>query len=151
MKKSFILVFTILATLCCGISNAQDSQYGERISADGAINTDELMRKMQDNSELNAKVEGKIAKVCQVKGCWMMMELPGGESMRVTFKDYAFFVPKDIAGKTAIIEGKAVIETTSVEELRHYAEDSGASEEEIDKINEPKTELAFEAAGVIIK
>lgn len=125
-------------------------QYGKEISTEGAINTDQLMNKMDGKEEYSAKVEGKVLEVCQMKGCWMMMELPEGGSMRVKFKDYAFFVPKDIAGKTAIIQGKAFKVTTPVDELRHYAEDAGASEEEIAKITEPKTEIAFEAEGVIL-
>jgi hypothetical protein len=77
--------------------------------------------------------------------------LGDGEEMRVTFKDYGFFVPLDAAGKTVIMEGKAYYDTTSVDMLRHYAEDAGESPEEIEKITEPKLELAFEATGVLLK
>ncbi|MNY81520.1 hypothetical protein D3C86_2231200 [compost metagenome] len=71
--------------------------------------------------------------------------------MRVVFKDYAFFVPKDIAGKTVVFEGEAKKTTSSVEHLRHYAQDAGQSKEEIAKITEPKDELTFVAEGVIVK
>ena len=40
---------------------------------------------------------------------------------------------------------------TSVEELKHYAEDAGETQEVIDAITEPEISLAFEAKGVIIK
>lgn len=69
------------------------------------------------------QVEGKIVEVCQKKGCWMELQLDNSETMRVTFKDYAFFIPKDAAGKTVIMEGYAYNDTTSVQMLRHYAED----------------------------
>jgi hypothetical protein len=49
------------------------------------------------------------------------------------------------------MQGKAFKEVTSVDELRHYAEDAGDSKEEIAKITEPKTELKFEATGVVLK
>jgi hypothetical protein len=49
------------------------------------------------------------------------------------------------------MRGTASINVTSVEELRHYAEDAKKSKEEIEKITEPKSELVFEADGVIIK
>ena len=71
--------------------------------------------------------------------------------MRVTFKDYAFFVPKDASGKTVIMDGYAYKNVTTVAELRHYAEDAGKPKEEIEKITEPESELVFEAHGVIIK
>lgn len=81
----------------------------------------------------------------------MTIDKGDGSSMRVSFKDYGFFVPKDISGKTVIVEGKATVTTTTVEELRHFAEDAGKSKEEIAKITEGKTELTFEADGVIVK
>jgi hypothetical protein len=147
MKR--ILFILSLMVLIASVTIAQD-HFGKQISKEGAINTDELVNQMDGKKELNTKVEGKVLEVCQMKGCWMMLELPEGESMRVKFKDYAFFVPKDIAGKSVVIQGTASTVTTSVDELRHYAEDAGASEEEIAEITEPKTELAFEAEGVII-
>ena len=72
------------------------------------------------------------------------------EALFVKFEGYAFFVPKEIAGKKVQIAGKAYREETSVEELKHYAEDEGQSEEEIAKITEPLVELKFMATGVKI-
>ena len=88
-----------------------------------------------------------------MKGCWMTMvsDKPGTPEMRVTFKNYAFFMPMDIVGKTVVLDGVAAVETIPVADLRHYAEDAGKSKEEIAKITEPKRELTFEAAGVLIK
>jgi hypothetical protein len=40
------------------------------------------------------------------------------------------------------------MDTTTVEELKHFAEDDGKSKEEIEKITEPKIEMVFEASGV---
>ena len=45
--------------------------------------------------------------------------------MRVTFKDYGFFVPKKSAGYIAIVQGEVRKEWVDVETLRHYAEDAG--------------------------
>jgi hypothetical protein len=73
------------------------------------------------------------------------------EPVFVQFKDYAFFVPKDAAGKEVVIEGVAYRELTTVDDLRHYAKDAGQSEEEIAKITEPKEEIRFMAKGVLIK
>jgi len=69
----------------------------------------------------------------------------------VKFKDYGFFMPLDASGNTAIMRGRAYKEETSVDELRHYAEDEGKSAEEIAAIVEPVTELKFMADGVIIQ
>jgi hypothetical protein len=43
------------------------------------------------------------------------------------------------------------VSETSVEELRHYAEDAGKSQEEIEAITEPKKTYSFVADGVLLK
>ena len=106
---------------------------------------------MKLNDRINTKLIAKVDQVCQAKGCWMKLNLEDGNQVMVRFKDYGFFVPKDIAGKKVIIEGKAFVAEVSVEEQRHYAEDAGKSSEEIAKINEPKRTEAFEAHGVLLK
>ncbi len=65
-------------------------------------------------------VEGKVDKVCQVKGCWLEL-MPPGESrgVRVTFEDYGFFVPKNSMGWTARLEGKFVLEELSKRDVDH--------------------------------
>ena len=50
-----------------------------------------------------------------------------------------------------VMNGKAYVSETSVEELRHYAEDAGKSEEEITAITEPERTFSFEADGVLLK
>ena len=50
-----------------------------------------------------------------------------------------------------IINGKAFVTETSVEELRHYAEDAGKSAEDIAAITEAEKTFAFEANGVLLK
>ena len=98
------------------------------------------------------KVMGKVDAVCQAKGCWMNIasSTPGLDTMFVKFKDYGFFVPKHISGRTVVMQGKVFREVTSVDELRHYAEDEGLSEEEIAAISEPVEELKFMANGVLL-
>ena len=80
----------------------------------------------------------------------MNLEAPNGETIRVNFKDYAFFMPKDLAGKKVVIDGFAERTETSVEDLKHIAEDAKKPAEEIAKITKPKKEIVFEAKGVVI-
>lgn len=124
---------------------------GDEITEDGALTTDAFMEAIKGKDSVEVKLSAKINAVCKVKGCWMTLDLGNENEMRVSFKDYAFFVPKDADGKTAFVQGWAKVDTTSVEELRHYAEDDGQSKEEIEKITEPKAELTFVANGVLIK
>ncbi len=129
----------------------QGAYYGDSISPAGAIKATEVKATLGNHDSLAMKVEGKIVDVCQKKGCWMNIQLPNSETMRVTFKDYGFFVPKDAGGKTVIVDGYAYNDTTTVAQLRHYAEDGGKTKEEIEKITKPEVAVSFEARGVIIK
>lgn len=125
--------------------------FGEEISDQGISTLHQLVTILDSKGEFSGKVMGEIKEVCAMKGCWMTIELPNGENMRVTFKDYGFFVPKNSHGFPAIIEGVATRKVTDVATLKHYAEDAGKSKEEIDAITAPKQEYAFEAIGVIIR
>lgn len=133
-------------------ANGDNTHFGEKITAKGAVTYDALRAKMGGSGQLeNVKVSGTIETVCQAKGCWMKIaSANGAPSMHVQFKDYAFFMPKNIAGKTVVMAGKAVKQVTSVEELRHFAEDAGKSKEDIAKITQPKEEIQFVASGVLI-
>ncbi len=126
--------------------------FGATIDEEGAIEYTALAAKMAGQDSVDVKVVGTVESVCQAKGCWMNITAgnEGTEDMFVKFKDYGFFMPKDIAGRRVVMSGKAYREETSVDELRHYAEDEGQSAEEIAAITEPKVELKFMADGVLL-
>jgi hypothetical protein len=125
--------------------------FGKTISEDGAVMLASIESSVVPGKEFAAKVEGEIVEVCQKKGCWMTVKKDDGSVVRVTFKDYGFFVPKDAAGKWVVMEGIAFYDTLSVATLQHYAEDAGKSAEEVAKITDPEYKITFEAEGVIIK
>lgn len=125
--------------------------FGDTISEEGAISVAELKQKMQGNDSLKVKLTGNINSSCQKKGCWMKMDLGNGEEMMIRFKDYGFFVPKNLDGEMAIVDGYAYIDTMTVAQLRHYAADAGKSKEEQEKITEPEVKMTYLAKGVIIK
>lgn len=125
--------------------------YGDTISTDGAITTDEMVAQLEGKDSLTVKVTGEISGVCQKKGCWMDIPLANGETMKVKFKDYAFFVPMNSTGQTATLEGTVRKVEYSVAELRHLASDAGKTQEEIDAITEPEVKYSFMANGVAIQ
>jgi Domain of unknown function (DUF4920) len=129
--------------------------FGEKIDAKGAVAYDAVLPKLKQLKDAdkieNIKVTGTVNAVCQAKGCWMNIASEKGETpMLVKFKDYAFFMPKDLAGKKVVMQGYAFKEVTDIATLRHFAEDEGKSKEDIAKINKPKEEYKFMASGVLI-
>lgn len=150
-RSLLIITFVLVSIFSFGQSENPAGNFGEAISRKGAISVKKLPQKMEGADSLELKVKGIVTEVCQAKGCWMTLDLGDNELLRVKFKDYGFFVPKNAAGKTAIIQGIAKIENVTVEELKHLAKDAGKSEKEISAINKAKEELTFIAEGVIIQ
>jgi hypothetical protein len=138
------------------VAKLQDIAYesfGKKISSSDAITAKRMAvhyGNMTVGDSIDAKVVAKVNDVCKAKGCWMKLDMPNGEEVMVKFKDYGFFMPKDIAGKEVIINGKAYVNEVPVDEQRHYAEDGGATPEEIAKITEPKKAYSFLAEGVLL-
>lgn len=159
MRKLLYLVVVLVAAVGCNDNDSADqkniahnlSLFGDTVSVEGAEPAEKLLNLMAGKDSLPVKLKGKILDVCQKKGCWMELDMGSGKSLRVTFKDYAFFVPKDVSGKTAIVDGYASLDTISVAQLKEYASDAKKSNEEIDAITAPEVELSFEARGVIIQ
>lgn len=152
MKKLFIAIVAGFCITATAASVEAKDKYGKTFKADKAVTVKEFSGNMKDQKEMkDVVVKGTIAQVCQAAGCWVKLKNEAGEDVLVKFKDHAFLVPKDIAGKTAIVSGKAVRKVISVDECKHMAEDAGASEAEIAKISEPKEELRIEATGIIVE
>jgi hypothetical protein len=158
MKKlqlfSLLFVGFLFWVSCKTTPAVPGDSFGAGVSKpESAITFAEVSTRLDSLDSLNVVVRAKVSEVCQAKGCWMNLVDPTSTAqgeLFVQFKDYGFFMPKDLAGKEVIVEGKAYKEQTSVEELKHYAEDAGKSAEEIAAITEPVTEKKFMASGVVL-
>jgi hypothetical protein len=151
MKHLFVTLCSIILAVIVyaqqPVPAAPGVNYGAEFKGDGAIPINELDKKMVAD-KFDGKLNGKVVEVCQEKGCWMKLEKANGEKLMVKFKDYAYFMPKNIVGKEVVLDGEARVNEISVKQLRHYAKDAGKSKEEIEKITEPRKEVVFVARGV---
>ncbi len=153
MKKFITMVLVISAVAACQPKQEETASnaYGESISTEGAMALASLDNQLADQDSVQLTLKGTIEKTCAKKGCWMTVEDENGNTIRVTFKDYGFFVPKEgVEGKEVIFSGIAKRKITDIETLRHFAEDAGKSQEEIDAIVDAKEEVEFVATGVVI-
>jgi hypothetical protein len=91
-------------------------------------------------------VKARVAEVCRMKGCWMVLT-DGERSARVTFRDYSFFVPKDLAGKTVIAEGTLTRRLLSADEAEHLDKESGSS---ASSMPAPREEWSLIATSVVV-
>lgn len=172
MKRIFLVLMLSVFVFSCKNENKQaeeNSEMAQDVSEKQAISYSSFGKEINDSDALSAKrmathfesmtigdsidakMIAKVDEVCQAKGCWMKVDLENGEQVMVKFKDYGFFMPKDIAGKEVVLNGKAFVNEVPVDEQRHYAEDAGKSAEEIAEITEPKKTFSFVADGVLLK
>ena len=151
MKYNFVLIF-LISFISFGQKSDQNLKfYGSKINLKEIENYKLKKNKLLNNPNNDVKIQGKIISTCPMKGCWMKMNV-NNDTLLVRFKDYGFFVPKTGSeGKSVIINGKLSIDTLSVGQLKHYAEDAGKTKYEISLITKPEITLSFLADGVIIK
>jgi hypothetical protein len=101
---------------------------GEALKGAPAVKLAELLEKPQAHDGKTVLLEGQVRKACERKGCWMELATSQdakGPGVRVTFKDYGFFVPLDSAGSMARVEGVVKVAELSDERAKHY-ESEGA-------------------------
>ena len=142
----FNVLFFILLSISIHSQTNNNEFYGEKFDYD---------TKKIDNSfdftDSKVRMKGEIISTCPMKGCWMNINV-ANDTILVRFKDYGFFVPKTgVEGSIAIVNGYLSIDTLSVAQLRHYAEDARKNKNEIMKITDPKITLSFLADGVAIQ
>jgi Domain of unknown function (DUF4920) len=97
---------------------------GDKMTGAPAVTLSKLLEDPAPHSGQVRTVDGVVRKACSRKGCWMELaatadsKAPG---VRVTFKDYAFFVPTDSAGLQAKVEGVVSVEELPEATAKHFA------------------------------
>lgn len=149
MRTILALFLVVAATLAITAQEAtKGAVFGEAF--DPALKPVPLAKAVAKRTfDAPLTVRAKVKEVCQKKGCWMILT-DGTAKVRVTFKDYGFFMPKDLAGHVVVVQGVLSEEVLTQDEARHYAEDAGKSKREIARIKGDRRELSFEATGVRI-
>jgi hypothetical protein len=101
---------------------------GDKLSGAPSLTLAKLLEDPAAHQGQVRTVEGTVRQACTRKGCWMELASSAdgkGPGMRVTFKDYAFFVPTDAAGLQARVEGVVGVEELPEAQAKHY-ESEGA-------------------------
>ena len=160
MSRIYFLVFSLILFWNCKdnkpqrlplkIESTTYLSYGAQFDVSEVYKSEEFTNIMVGLTDtIQVTMRGMVSDVCSKKGCWMTLPLSNGEELMVRFKDYGFFVPTDASGEV-IVNGLAYVSETSVSDLRHYAEDAGASSAEIEAIIAPKITYSFMADGVLL-
>ncbi len=112
MKRSI----TNLTLLSVGIITMAVSCQSKGETYGGSITMEKvtpLMALYEDPGAFSGQeilVSAKVTEVCQNMGCWLSLPVDNGEDQIIRFKDHAFVVPKDLAGKTVRVQGVFSVE-----------------------------------------
>lgn len=121
---------------------------GDLVGKAKAVSLAKVLQKPNEFVGKTVQVRGVIVRSCKMEGCWMeLAPNKDAQSVRVTFKNHAFFIPLDAAGLNAKAEGVFSVKTLSKKEVEHLINEDGAKFENINK-DGTVTEVSFEATGV---
>lgn len=81
-----------------------------------------LLNDSQNYLGKQVQIDTRIAKVCQKKGCFFIAQ-QNEHVLRVSFKDYGFFVPTDSSGKTVTLNAELIQKNLSPEQAAHFKSD----------------------------
>jgi hypothetical protein len=164
--KFLIIIFAVLVVSCDKKSNEiknSDFSYskideihtdstnffGESLKLKSVVPvslTEAVDKKTYDT---DIRLKGYVTNSCKKKGCWLILQ-DGNKTVRVTFKDYSFFVPIGFKEKQVVLEGQLKQEVVPESVRKHLAEDEGKSEEELEKISGDELEYSFVASSVLV-
>lgn len=146
-------IFNVLAFLAwsflCSYPAMSAHDYGEKITGSESVSVSkaiEILKGSQTN-QIDTLIKAKVTSVCQAKGCWLALTNADDRdrNIRVTFKDYGFFVPPTLVGDVVLVEGTLKEVELSLEDSKHYIKDAGGNP---DEVTQPITEYQMIAAGV---
>jgi Domain of unknown function (DUF4920) len=138
-------IATVLVLLVPLSLLAAAGKFGAPLGDSPKVVLADLVKDAVSYSGKTVKTEGTVSAVCQGSGCWMTLK-SGDQAVRVTFKDYGFFVPIESAGATATIEGVFTVRTIPEATAKHYASETAGANP--DAIKGDQKELSFVASGV---
>ena len=104
-----------------------------------------LVEHHEDYADKSVVIEARVSQVCQKKGCFFIAQ-DGATTVRVSFKDYGFFVPTDISGRRVTLVGELKQVELTEEQAAHLEDDLGTAD--LDVTPGPQFEIVATAVRV---
>jgi hypothetical protein len=98
---------------------------GVELSAAKPLSVREVVAQADGLAGKSVKVTGKVGSVCTKKGCWFVIQ-DGEQTIRITAKDYGFFVPSKATGMLATVEGELTVKMLDDAAKKHLESEGAA-------------------------
>lgn len=92
------------------VTTASWDVFGEEFDASTAVPVEKVAANPAGFTGRPIAVSGMVTEVCQAMGCWMTLQVPDGENVRVVMPrdengNYKFTLARDLSGRNAVIMG----------------------------------------------
>ncbi len=122
--------------------------YGDSFEPQNPFTATALTQGAAEHHGKEVTVKGTIRTVCQAKGCWHRLATDDAKTdVLVKASRYHVFLPKDAAGRTAIVKGTFSHQLMPLDEAKHFAEDAGLDP---NTVTEAPMTYGIDASGVIL-
>jgi hypothetical protein len=113
----------LAAALLAAAVPALATDYGAPIAAEAVpVPLAQVLADPDAHKDREIVVSGRIAQVCQTKGCWIM--LTDGDAAARVMTQHKYFLPKDASGD-AIAVGTLTERELNAEQAEHMSKDAG--------------------------
>ena len=116
--------------------------WGEPVPAGEALALDAALAAFDPANAEPRVYQGRIVDVCEMRGCWAMLELDG-HAARVMPREHGFMVPRDLRGE-ARVYGVLLSKDLS-EASAKYAKEHPGEENPV-----PEQEYRIDALGIVM-
>jgi hypothetical protein len=130
------------------------SEFGKPLTINEPTKISDILREPQKYDGKKVLVEGKISEVCEMMGCWIMIQDENEkEALRFKVEDGVISFPMSVKGKVARAEGIVSVKELSVEEQitegQHHADETGTTFD-ASTVTGPATRIQLNGEGAVI-
>jgi hypothetical protein len=123
--------------------------YGVKPDTTAMLPSNKMELFMGKRTRISTTIKGKVLKVTRPRGGWFTIDAGNGRAIEAHFKNYKINLPRDIQGRTVIVEGVAAKQFVA-NDMQHYAGDTVIKKKKQRVRANPKQLLAFEVKGLMV-
>jgi hypothetical protein len=129
----------------------------QKLSAADEVPVSKVLASPEQYKDKYVRLTGKVSGVCPKRGCWIRVagdaNAQAGNDVFVKFRDppEGRLIPMEAQGHDVTVEGTIKMGMMSEAMARHFKEDAGAPQEEIDKIVGPQKQIVIAGPAVAIE
>jgi Domain of unknown function (DUF4920) len=155
MISSRLFALMLLASLLSSALTAGPKTYGRSLTLSEVTPIADILAHPEEYKGKRVLVEGRIAEVCRMRGCWIQIaDSTGAAEIRFKVEDGVIEFPRSVKGKHVRAEGIVSVRdlspTQQVEQGKHEAQEQGRGFNPA-TIKGPKTVVQIQGEGALTK